>query len=204
MFVAFKDLQTEFFKIFAGQDLTRPFYVELLDEKIPVRYFKSSEDYSEEEREAYPVISIQDYQPTFNPKFHNDVFNYHVIGDNDGSLADIWRPHFFLDFKFDVGVASKEKLMYDLIRQKFLFKYGKKGVIWMSQYQDYKEAVDANKAVIGVDYSIIPAEIERSDGIFETNYEFTVSAWFNAGSVDAVQMVEELNVTLIQEYGSGN
>lgn len=204
MFVAFKDLQSEFFKLFAGQDLSSPVYSQLPEKNIPVRYFKSSEDYSEEEREVYPIISIQDYQPTFNTKYHNDIFNYRVIGDVGNGLANIWRPHFFLDFKFDVGVASKNKSIYDLIRQKFLFTYGLKGVIWMRQYQDYKEPTEANLAVLGCDYSVIPSELERSDGVFETNYEFTVSAWFNSGSPDVVELVEELNLTLIQEDGSEN
>ena len=177
------------FKQFAGTNLTTP--LSLTDGKgeafdVGVIFFReSSRNFAEATKERYPLISIQEYFPQFLDEWHNEPENvvkrFSLFKDttNDGKFDTVsWiKDPFFMSFRFDVSTACDNFYQDKALALHFLQRFGKSGTLEfniepISGIADY------------VDYTVTANELERSDGIFETNYEFTLKVWLHITTVE--------------------
>lgn len=129
----------EFFKQIAGRNLSGSIVVPDRNGAVaaPVRYFKFPHNYTQAEREQYPIVSIYTHTPEFSTLYDNDVHNYSYyddkifrihdeFGEDSVVLTRYFQP-FFLELRFDVSVAAKSSQHIDFLRNYFLVKFGKWG-----------------------------------------------------------------------------
>lgn len=191
------------FKQFAGSNLATK--VSLVDAKgnpfdVDVTFFReSSNDFTEAQNERYPIITIQEYFPTFLDEWHNDPDNvvkrFSALKDtnNDDTFDTVsWiKDPFYMSFRFDVSSACKSFYQDKALAQYFLQRFGKRGT-----FEFNKEPISGIADY--VKYNVVPNEVERTDGVFETNYEFTLKCWLHITSVEEYEnlMLQTINVTL--------
>lgn len=197
-----KSVTSWFMQLFVDSTSAKKPILTIGGHAFDVRFFNKPGDYSQEDREKYPILSIQDYNPLFSGLSDNDVFQYRVVGDEivfiDVNGADeahkgiFFRP-FLMDFPFDVSLAHKSKDEQDASRLYFLQKFGKRGIINVDGYEDYKIIEDGAAPTIreALRYTVERAEVSRSDGILEDNYSFTVEAWVSSGDPEMVQIIAQ-------------
>lgn len=206
MFPSIQDLTSQFIAEFSGPQLDTPYQVSGIADPVLVRHArKSADDYSEEERERYPVISIIDSYPEFSELNNNDVFNYKVIGDEsqDATYNGETVPHkpvfsrsFFMLFPFDVHFASLNRAELLNARNHFLTKFGYRGVFIFNGYRDYKLIADQDRILERVEYEVTRTEADRNDGINHDIYQFKLNAWISSGDPELLPLLKSLNIDL--------
>lgn len=173
MLTTIKQVNTEFFKLFYHLQIP----IKGVMQTIPLIYAKQSAyDYSEaQENQVYPCISVQDYIPTPKPEWFIDMRPY-VGGESlDGLKAFLYQRPIWMEFRYDVSIVARGYSEYVALQDYFLnhFVYGKRFMF---------DKRLAGEDLVGdvVPYTIRQTDIPRTDGVYETNYEFTLSAWLYA------------------------
>lgn len=203
MIDSLENVNFNFFKLFAGETLKDPIQLttHLGDSfDVKVMYFKeSSIDYTSTSKETYPVISIQEYLPEFNDDWHNDPTNvvkrYSALKDldSDGLFDTVsWiKDPFYMTYRFDVSTATKDYHQNKAMINYMFVKYGNKGSLSFN-------SVDNFDLADFVDYTVNSTDIERSDGVMETNYEFTIKCWVHITEVVEYEdrLLQVINTTL--------
>lgn len=181
MLTSITQVNTEFFKLFHGIKIP----IKGSNVSIPSRYYKkSSYNYVEDTSEVYPCITIQDFSPEVKPEWFIDMKSRISGVSSDGLTAYLYRNPVWMNFRYDVGLASKGYIETQSMRDYFQKLFNSEvGFIFN------KEIIDDE--VIGdvVPYTMVMTDIPRNDGIFETNMEFNLSAW--------IYLVEPKEVELI-------
>lgn len=191
MLNSISEVNTEFFKLFADK-------VKVADPKtgsvksVLVRYArKSSGDYTEEQpQQVYPCISITDYTPTIHDKstpFHNTYIGGRT---EDGEMGSVFTRPIQFEFRYDVSVAAKSYFDWISIKDFIFSKYvGERRVILNSQLSG-----DAEVGEICPLADVRPTDVPRTDGVFETNFEFTIYVWVATKDPDVRALVKEIGI----------
>ena len=191
MFNSIREVYTEFFKLFEGK-------VSITDSKtgsvkpVLVRYSKkSSGDYTEETpQQIYPCVSIQDYTPTIHDR--NTIYHNTYVGGRteDGEQGYTYTRPIQFEFRFDVSVAAKKYLDWTAIRDYFFTHYvGEKRLLLNSRLSGEFEVGEICPIL-----DIRITDIPRTDGVFETNFEFTLAVWIATKDAEIATLVKEVQV----------
>lgn len=192
MLTTIRQVNEQFFRIFYG--LKMPIGGE--EKTILCRYArKSSKDYVEEqENQIYPCIAIQDYAPNPKSEWFIDMHQYCGGVSLDGLTGYLFLRPIWMNFRYDVSIATKSYAEYLDMQDYFMknYVYGKRFIF--------------NKQLTGEDtvgdivpYEIRETDIPRTDGVYETNYEFTLSVWLYPKSAEEVNLVKDIVVNLIRK-----
>jgi hypothetical protein len=182
-----KQTNEEFFRLFHGLKIPMD------GTEFPVlsRYArKSSKDYVEEqENQIYPCIAIQDYIPVPKKEWFIDMKSYFGGKDFQNLTGYLYLRPIWMEFRYDVSIATKSYKEYlamqDYFNRKFV--YGK-AFIFCKQL-----VVDDTVGVV-VPYTTRPQDIPRTDGVYETNYEFTLNVWLYVKDPQEVQLIQKIVV----------
>lgn len=164
---------------------------------------KSSGDYSEEQdNQEYPCIAIQDYSPTVKKEWYIDMVSYFGGVSTDGLKGYLYKRPIWMEFVYDVSIAAKSYNDYMAMKDHFMqnFIYGKRFL--------FNQKLAGDDAVGDVvPYEVRDTDIPRSDGVFETNYEFTCAVWLypqDPKETDLIQniVVSGLPISLKSSTGS--
>ena len=188
MLTSITQVNTEFFKLFHG--IRVPVGNDFIH--VPSRYFKkSSYNYVENTPETYPCTTIQDYAPEMKPEWFIDMKTRISGVSEDGLTAFIYRNPVWMNFRYDVGLASKGYKESILLRDYFQRKFNAEVGFIFNQ-----KIIDGD--IIGdvVPYTMRMTDIPRSDGIFETNMEFNLSAWIYLTEPKEVELVKNIVLTV--------
>lgn len=182
MFTSINQVNTEFFKLFHGVEIP----IKGVPVKIPSRYYKkSSFNYVEDTPEVYPCTTIQDYSPELKPEWFIDMRSRIGGISTDGLTAYLYKSPVWMNFRYDVGLASKGYNETQAMRDYFQRRFNSEvGFIFNSVVIDDEILGDV------VPYTMRMTDIPRNDGIFEANMEFNLSVWMH--------MVEPREVELVQ------
>lgn len=189
MLTTINQVNEEFFKTF--YNLVIP--IKGVPTPINCRYAKkSSFDYSEEQdNQIYPCVAIQDFVPTPKDEWYIDMKAYFGGKSLDGLTGYLYQRPIWLEFKYDVSIASKSYHEFIAMQDFFMenFVYGKRFVF--------------NKKLSGEDlvgdivpYTVRETDIPRSDGVFEMNYEFTCSVWLYPQKPEEVDLIQQVVLNL--------
>jgi hypothetical protein len=93
----------------------------------------------------------------------------------------------YMEFRYDVSIAAKGYLEYTAMKDYFLknFVYGERFIF------DKRLSGEDTVGDI-VPYEVFGTDITRTDGIFETNYEFRLLAWLHIKDSKEVDLVKEI------------
>lgn len=189
MLTSIRQVNEQFFRKFFG--LTIP--VGGVDKKILCRYArKSSYDYTEEQsQQIYPCIAIQDYVPIPKEEWYIDMHAYFGGKSFDGLKGYLYQRPIWMEFKYDVSIVSKSYNEYMALQDYFMqnFVYGKRFIF--NQHFEGEEAIGDI-----VPYIVRDTDIPRTDGVFETNYEFTCSVWLYPRKPEEVDLIQKVIITL--------
>lgn len=199
MLTSIKQVNAEFFKLFHKYKL----YVDGKAVSVNTRYArKSSYDYVEEQpHQIFPCISIQDYAPEIHEQWYVDNVKYFggISSREDsegverlyGYLYD--RP-IWMTFRYDVGVASKGYKTYLALQDSFTKKFVyNNSFIFNSHFTGTEDEVGDV-----VSYELDVIDIPRVDGVYETNYEFSLNAWLYIKEPEEVELAQHIIVDMIQ------
>jgi|LSQX01.1.fsa_nt_gb hypothetical protein len=197
MFRKTSQVNEQFFKKLYSVQITLS---ESVTKNVLVRYAKkSSEDYSEEsDQQIYPCIAIQDYTPTLKPEWWIDLTKYPYI-DKDTLTEENYtgllfsRPVWML-FNFDVSVVSKSYSEYTALKDYMLANYVSRYVMLFDNPDLFIGETDK----IRVPYTINISDVPRNDGVFETNYEFSLSVWMLPQEPEVIDLIKGAIIELVQ------
>lgn len=190
MIRSINQVNEEFFKLFHNVIID----VKGKRKKVKSRYArKSSYDYVEEDEQIYPIISIQDYPPTPREDWWIDTRSYFGGMDEDGMRGYLFYHPVWMDFRFDVNIASKGYHEYIALQDYFTKNF-------VSELRFIFQSRDSYGDIVGVvvPYELDEVDIPRTDGVFETSYEFTLWVWLYAKEPKEVDLVQEIVVNLVQ------
>ena len=190
MLTSISQINEQFFKVFHGVKVK----VGNKTISVPARYAKkSSKDYSEEQpNQSYPCISIQDYTPKLKREWYVDMRQYVGGLSSDSLTAFLYSNPLWMEFRYDVSVAAKSYNEFMAIKDYFLGNYVCGLRFLFNQKLSGEDAVGDV-----VPYTLRETDIPRNDGVMETNYEFTLSAWVYPREPKEVEIVENIVVNLI-------
>lgn len=192
MLSSISQVNEEFFSLFRGLTIKR----KNKDVTLNVRYAKkSSDDYSEEQdKQIYPCIAIQDYIPNPKQEWYIDMHPYFGGISEDGFKAFLYDRPIWMEFRFDVSTATKSYYENIALRDLFLRKFQSNiRFLFNKKLSGDDEVGDV------VPYTIRATDIPRNDGVFETNYEFTLSVWLYVREPKEVELVRKLIINLHQK-----
>lgn len=185
MLTTIRQVNEEFFKLFHGLKVP----VGDSEKKIPSRYAKkSSLDYVEEqENQVYPCIAIQDFTPVPKKEWFIDMKAYFGGKSLDGLKGYLYQKPIWMEFRYDVSIAAKSYNDFIALQDYFMenFVYGKR-FMFNKQLTGEDEVGDV------VPYTVRETDIPRTDGVFEMNYEFTMSVWLHVSKPEEVDLVQEI------------
>jgi hypothetical protein len=166
---------------------------------FPVRYARESkEDYTEVKPENYPQITLLDYMPEFDNdwadtyKKRYGAFSKSEEGDDKpfNRAVEFLEPLYFM-IKYDVTAFSKDAMVKWAVDDYFKSKYRQQGKFVFNK--TVINTVNYNSTVGDVvGYTVVGNEIERSDGVFEQNYQFTIKCMVSITTGVDVELVEQL------------
>ena len=192
MLSSISQVNEEFFRLFQGLTIKR----KAKDVTLNVRYAKmSSDDYSEEqEKQTYPCIAIQDYVPTPKQEWYIDMRPYLGGISEDGLKGFLYNRPVWMEFRYDVSTATKSYYENIALRDLFLSKFQTN-----TRFLFNKKLSGDDEVGDIVPYTVRPTDIPRNDGVFETNYEFTLSVWLYAREPKEVELIQEVVIRLHQK-----
>ncbi len=190
MFTTIKDI----FSAFVSEFTDTPIVVD--SKTIPVIYGrKSKNDLTEVTKKSYPLISILDYTPKISEIYGKnyqqslDDFTQLVAGKYEkGKLFD--EPRLF-EYKIDVTLFTKDPYFKLSVNDYFFAKYEEIG-----NFEFNKVEIDDVFVADIVPYKIEVTEIERSDGVFEVNYEFTLTPMVAIKDGEEKDLVTQVNLDI--------
>lgn len=164
---------------------------------IPVEYArKSAIDYTEIGDEKYPLASLYDYMPEFDPdwatNYQKIVDGYHAFDVNGvPTKAYEYKEPLRLLFKFDLTFYVKSPLHRYAVMDYMIKKYGSRGSVILNK------TILPSTEVLGdpVGYNVLPTENVRTDGIIEMNYEFSVKAFVSVADPAEVDLIANFVLT---------
>lgn len=185
MLYSIRQVNEEFFKKFTG--ITIPIKGKSVE--IPIRYArKSSKDYVEEDKkQSYPCIAIQDYSPRIKDEWYIDMKPYFGGTSSDGLKGFLFRRPIWLEFRYDVSIVAKSYYEFIALRDFFLSNFTSEVSMLFNQRLTGDDMVGDV-----VPYSIRENDIPRTDGVFETNYEFTCSVWVTPKEPTEVDIIQQI------------
>lgn len=190
MLTSIKQVDTEFFKQF--HNLTIPG----LSKQAHYRFYKkSAEDYTEEDpNQVYPCIAVQNYTPTLKDEWFVDMKEYFGGLSSDGQRGFLYRRPVWFEFRYDVSIASKSYNDHTALADYFQSHF----VCGKLQFL-FNKRLDGELAVGDVvPFTVRATDIPRIDGVYETNYEFTLSAWLYLVEPEEVATIQQAILELIQ------
>lgn len=182
MLTSIRQVNEEFFRKFYGLKM----HINGKESVVPCRYArKSSYDYVEEDAQSYPCIAIQDYTPTPKQEWYVDMHSYFGGKSLDGLTGYLYQRPIWMEFRYDVSIASKSYNDFLTMQDYFMenFVYGKRFV-----FNAQLEGEDLVGDI--VPYSIRETDIPRTDGVYEMNYEFTLSVWLYPRKPEEIVLVQ--------------
>lgn len=185
MLTSIRQVNEEFFRKFYGLKMTMGGE----EKTILCRYArKSSKDYVEEqETQIYPCIAIQDYSPRIKDEWYVDMKSYFGGKSLDGLTGYLYMRPIWMEFRYDVSIAAKSYNEY-LVMQDYFMKNFVYGVRFI-----FNEQLGGDDLVGDiVPYTIRDNDIPRTDGVYETNYEFTCSVWLQPKTPKEVDLVQSI------------
>ena len=187
MLTSIKQVNEEFFRKFHGIKIP----IKGVEKPILCRYArKSSHDYSEEQdNQVYPCIALQDFTPTLKPEWYIDMRNYFGGKSVDNLKGYLYKRPVWMEFRYDVSIATKSYNEYVDLQDYFLekFVYGKRLMF-------NEKIIDGDSIGDVVPYTIRETDVPRRDGVFEKNYEFTLSAWVYPQKPEEVELIQQIVV----------
>ena len=185
MLGSIREVNEEFFKQFKGVRVS----VRGNEIDIPIRYAKkSSRDYAEESsQQIYPCIAIQDHSPRIKEEWYIDMKSYFGGVSSDGLKGYLYRRPIWMEFPYDVSIVTKGYYEYISLRDYFLSRFTANTCMLFKQRLTGEDAVGDV-----VPYVIKETDIPRTDGIFETNYEFTCSVWVTPITPEEVDIIQKV------------
>lgn len=151
---------------------------------------KSSFDYVEEQKnQIYPCISIQDFAPTIREGGYVDPHEYTGGMNSDKTKAFVYHRPTWMSFRYDVSIASKSYKYFMEMQQYFAEHF-----VNQLRFVFNKRTFGDSEVGDIVPYTVNITDIPRTDGIFETNYEFDLSVWLYAVPPQEVDVIQEVNV----------
>ena len=188
MITTIGQVNEQFFRIFYG--IRIPMGGE--EKCVLCRYAKkSSMDYVEEaENQVYPCIAIQDYTPTPKREWYIDMHPYFNGKSLDGMKGYLFQRPIWMEFRYDVSIVSKSYNEFMDMQNYFMkeFVYGRRFL-----FNKCGEGEDELGDV--VPYEIRETDIPRTDGVFEKNYEFTLSVWVYPKDPEEVDLIQKVVVS---------
>ena len=190
MLTSISQINEQFFKVFHGVKVK----VGNKTISVPTRYAKkSSKDYTEEQpNQGYPCIAIQDYTPKLKREWYVDMRQYVGGLSSDSLTAFLYSNPLWMEFRYDVSVAAKSYNEFIAIKDYFLGNY----VCGLRFLFNQKLSGEDSVGDV-VPYTVRETDIPRNDGVMETNYEFTLSAWIYPKEPKEVEIVKSIVVNLI-------
>lgn len=197
MLTTIRQVNEEFFRKFYGLRIP----VGGVEKPILCRYArKSSYDYVEEQsNQVYPCIAIQDYAPTPKKEWFIDMKAYFGGKSLDGLTGYLCQRPIWMEFRYDVSIVAKSYNDFIAMQDYFMenFVYGKRFI--------FNEKLSGEDTVGDiVPYSIRETDIPRTDGVFETNYEFTCSVWLYPQKPEEVTLIQNIVIRCNNESGSSS
>lgn len=167
--------------------------------KIPVVFFdRFNETPAEIPHAQYPSINIQSYTPRPNKDWTRNQSNY-VDGfdglDEETGLydtANVYEEPMRLDFRYDVSIVAKTRGEYDALTDWMFKKFTDEGRILLCR------VILPNNEETGypIWYKVEATDIPRSDGVKETNYEFTFNCFVDVVDPVEKEIVNTINIPL--------
>lgn len=175
MITSIAQVNEEFFRLFST-----------FSKKADFRYAKSpSYDYAEAGvPQRYPCIAIQDYPPTLRDDWYVDQKKY--FDHSEGEEGHIFSRPLWMQFKYDVSIASKGYKEFTELCNSFNQKFK-----YETYFHFHKEGTEIDDYC---PYTFNEADIPRTDGVFERNFEFTLSVWVYPQEGETVELVEKLAI----------
>ena len=185
MLRSIKEVNEEFFKQFRGIKIR----VKDKEVEVPIRYArKSGKDYVEESKQqTYPCIAIQDHSPKIKDEWYLDMKSYFGGISIDGLSGYLYRRPIWFEFLYDVSIVAKGYYEFIALKDYFLSKFGSDVQMLFNKRLNGEDAVGD---VVG--YTIRETDIPRTDGVFETNYEFTCSVWVTPVEPSVVDIIQRI------------
>jgi len=186
MLTSIEQVNIEFFKLFHGITVPNSEGEVVV---IEDRYTKkSSKDYVEENaNQIYPCIAIADDMPSLKEDWWVDLHGYIEGYDTEGLTAYLYQNPLWMEFVYDVSIASKEYKQFIKMKDYFLANFLSKKAFLFDKKLTGEDSVGD---VVG--FTIRSTDIPRTDGVFETNFEFTLSPWLHVGTPEEVELIREL------------
>ena len=193
MLTSVAQVNTEFFKRFHGLTIQSERRGEIV---LPCIYAKkSSEDYTEaDENQRYPCIAIQDLAVRLKDGWFKDFKRYAVNPIPGADTAALYSRPLWMEFPYDVSIATKSynefMAMQALFMQKFEFL--ESFIFDGAVLEDGTEVGDV------VPFTLTETDIPRTDGVFEKNYSFVLSAWLYLRDAQEFEAVKKIVIDVKQ------
>ena len=179
------NVHKNFFSLFQKVDIGKGGYVHC-------RYYKkSSNDYTEEQQQQeYPCIVIQDYAPKLDYRAYVDQKKYQGATNLKGTLIELLRRPLWMDFVFDVSIVAKSYFDYQKLQDYFLQNFLSKTSFIFNK----EDLSDLGEGEVGdvVPYEISVTDVPRTDGCFETNFQFTLLVWIAITASEEVDAIKNI------------
>ena len=196
MLTSIRQVNEEFFKLFFNTKIIS----KGVEKQVNFRYAKkSSYDYTEEQdNQIYPCIAVQDYAPNIEEGYV-DYNTYSGAEDLDKLKGYIFTRPIHLEFRYDVSIAAKSYNDFLALQDHFNKEYVcNTGFIFNAKFEGEDYVGDV------VQSSVRATDIPRTDGVMETNYEFTVKAWVHVIEAKEVELVQKIILKAKQTDLQGN
>lgn len=184
-----------FHKIIDVHNAVFKYFSERISEElgVHVRYArKSSHDYSEEQdAQIYPCVAIQEYFPVPKEDWWIEYKGFHRATSVDGSTGYLYYLPLWMDFRYDMSVASKSYKDYVRIQQWFLENTIAEDEITLESF-----VVNGMETGEPISIETRVQDIPRTDGVYETNYEITFSIWLYARRPVGIDTVQDVVLRL--------
>ena len=111
----------------------------------------------------------------------------------DNLTAYLYRRPIWMDFRYDVSIATKDYFQSQSLKNLFLSRF-----IAQPKFIFNKTVIDGDEVGDVVPYTIRTTDVPRTDGVLEVNYEFTLRAWLYVVEPREVDVVQQIVTDLIQ------
>lgn len=159
---------------------------------VSVRYAKKSgKDFVQETDQAYPCIAIQDYTPNPKDDWFVDQHKYVEGFAEDGLTAHLFQNPLHLEFRYDVSIAAKSYKEFMALKNMMFKKFLTKDSLLLNQKLTGHDAVGDVAT-----YTLRTTDMPRTDGVQETNFEFTLAAWVHLTDPEEVTLIQNVILNL--------
>jgi hypothetical protein len=185
MFNSLSKVNEEFFKVFNNIEITVDGGVVVA---VPFVYArKSGKDFVESETVKYPCITVYDHVPTVKPEWFIDYKEYSDGISLDGTQARVYRRPVWMEFSYDVSIASKSYFEITALKELFTRKFLFETYLLLD-----KRLTGDNEVGEVIPIKVSPTDIPRMDGVQEVNYEFKLSVWVDLHEPKEVDVITNI------------